>query len=434
MNRFRYALKLNGFPIEKAEEKLVELKQNFLKNRSGFVEHHKWEIFNYHLERNPFYQKFAGHRNIKKWEDIPVLTKQDLQTPLKNRLSKGFKEKEIFINKTSGSSGHPFIFAKDKFAHALSWAHILDLYQQYDILIGKSLEARFYGIQKDFIEYKKERLKDKMAKRYRFDIFDLSDENLSKFLKIFRQKPFEYINGYTSAIVVFAKFLENQNVTLKDVCPSLKICITTSEMLFDSDRKLLEKQFGIPIINEYGAAEFGVLAFENKDKQWCLNQEIVYIEVIDDDGIVLKNGKEGHIVITSFFNKAHPFIRYKIGDIGKLNFTDIRQLILDKLIGRTNIFAHLPSGKKVPALSFYYVTKSVIEANSNVKEIKVIQKTLDSFLIKYVAEDCLSPSDETKILKAIEKYLEFGLNIKFQQNEYLERTERGKLRQFESDL
>jgi phenylacetate-coenzyme A ligase PaaK-like adenylate-forming protein len=31
------------------------------------------------------------------------------------------------------------------------------------------------------------------------------------------------------------------------------------------------------------------------------------------------HGKKGRIVITSLFNKAHPFIRYDIGDIGILD-------------------------------------------------------------------------------------------------------------------
>jgi phenylacetate-coenzyme A ligase PaaK-like adenylate-forming protein len=43
------------------------------------------------------------------------------------------------------------------------------------------------------------------------------------------------------------------------------------------------------------------------------------------------------------FNKAHPFIRYDIGDIGilKKHFTTH----LQQLIGRTNDIAFLPSGK-----------------------------------------------------------------------------------------
>jgi phenylacetate-CoA ligase len=41
----------------------------------------------------------------------------------------------------------------------------------------------------------------------------------------------------------------------------------------------------------------------------------LFVEILDDKGAVLPY-KKGRIVITSLFNKAHPFIRYDIGDIG----------------------------------------------------------------------------------------------------------------------
>jgi phenylacetate-coenzyme A ligase PaaK-like adenylate-forming protein len=44
-------------------------------------------------------------------EDVPVLTKQNLQIP-KSRLSKGFSTNNSFTNKTSGSSGTPLVLPK----------------------------------------------------------------------------------------------------------------------------------------------------------------------------------------------------------------------------------------------------------------------------------------------------------------------------------
>jgi phenylacetate-CoA ligase len=435
LNRFKSVLQLQGFPLKKAELVLKERKEKAKMEGFDVVSEMKWDIFNFHRSHNEFYNQFLADRKIEKWEDIPIMTKQDLQIPLEQRLSEGYAKKSVFVNKTSGSSGHPFIFAKDKFAHALTWAHIIDLYQQFNIKIGKSLEARFYGIPKDFKGHQKERLKDKMAKRYRFDIFDLSEKNLSTFVRVFQQKPFEYINGYTSSIVMFAKYLKDRNTVLKNICPSLKVCITTSEMLFENDRQLLRESFGVPVINEYGASELGVIAFENENLNWLLNNLTLYTEVVDENGKTMDFGQEGDLVITSLDNKAHPFIRYKIGDVGVLN-QPIRNdgQTLEKLTGRTNVFAVLPSGKKVPALSFYYVTKSVIDNNGNVKELKVVQEKINQFLIRYVAEQELNSFQKTSIKNAIEKYLEPGLELRFIWAQALKRTKRGKLMQFESQL
>ncbi len=167
--------------------------------------------------------------------------------------------------------------------------------------------------------YYKERIKDLFSHRFRFSVFDLSDEAFHKHLKKFRSTPFDFINGYTSPIVQFAKFLKKEGIVLNKVCPTLKACVVTSEMLFESDKELMEIQFGIPVINEYGASELDLIAFQNPKGELQINSETLYVEILDDDNNPLPNGKEGRVVITSFYNKAHPFIRYDIGDIGVIS-------------------------------------------------------------------------------------------------------------------
>jgi phenylacetate-CoA ligase len=435
LNRFERVLEISGFPIKKAQTHLLQIEEKLREDGQSYLVKSCHDIVEYHRENNSFYQSFLGQNNIQYWEDIPIMTKADLQQPLEKRLSKDFKIKEVFVNKTSGSSGHPFSFAKDKYAHALTWANIIKLYQQHNIEMGQSLEARFYGIPKSGISHYKEHLKDKLAKRYRFDIFDLSDEALADFLKLFQKKNFEFINGYTSSIVRFAKYLKAQNIVLKNECPSLKLCITTSEMLFENDRKLLEKQFGVKVVNEYGASELDVIAFEDVDKNWLINTKTLFVEVVDKDGRSKPFGEEGEIVITSLYNKAHPFIRYKIGDRGVLARTPQQgQLILKKLTGRTNDFAKLPSGKVIPALTFYYVTKSAIENSGQVKEIVVVQQDLDVFDINYVAEKDLNKTQKQTICLAINQYLEPNLKIKFNRKSQIKRSKSGKLKQFVSKI
>jgi len=430
---FDLSLKLNGFPIEKGKKQLSEILAISETDFGAFLDSNQRKIVEYHLKNNPYYQNFVGKNAFENWSDLPVMQKKDFQKPLRERLSKGFTEKKVFVNKTSGSSGDPFIFAKDKECHALTWASIIYRFGWYGIDFNTSYQARFYGIPLDFIGNKKERLKDFLSRRYRFTIFDLSDAVLDGFLKHFRTKKFDYINGYTSSIVLFAKFLQKKNIILKDICPTLKVCMVTSEMLFEDDKILLEHQFGIPIVNEYGASELDLIAFQNPNDEWQVNSETLYIEVLDDDNNVLPYGKEGRIVITSLFNKAHPFIRYDIGDIGILDEkSTLKKPILKKLIGRTNDVALLPSGKKSPGLTFYYVTKSIIEDDGNVKEFVIKQTKIDTFEVEYVSEKELSDVQIQHIEKAIASYLERGLKFSFTRKEKLERSKSGKLKQFKS--
>ena len=211
--------------------------------------------------------------------------------------------------------------------------------------------------------------------------------------------------------------------------------MVTSEMLFDSDKQLMEHQFGVPVINEYGASELDLIAFEDPKGDFILNSETLFVEIVDASGKVVPYGQEGRIVITSLFNIAHPFIRYDIGDIGVIaEHSTSKRPVLKKLIGRTNDIAILPSGKKAAGLTFYYITKSIIEDDGNVKEFVIEQQKKALFHVLYVSSKALTDAKKITITKAMIDYLEEGVNITFERRDHLDRSASGKLKQFISYL
>ena len=435
MNLFELTLKMNGFPIKEAKARLKQIQDIPEAEFQAYAEQQRNTIFEFHRKNNSFYRSFLGDREINGWEDIPVMQKSHLQVPLKQRLSNGFTEKTVYVNKTSGSSGHPFIFAKDKMCHALTWAEILDRFGWYGLNFHSSLQARFYGIPLDSIGYRKERFKDLLSSRYRFPIFNLSEKKMEEFLKVFRRKKFDYINGYTSSIVLFAKFLQNKKLNLKEICPSLKYCIVTSEMLYDSDKALMQDVFGVPVVNEYGASELDLIAFTNPSEEFVLNSETLFVEILDENDRPVPHGQPGRVIITGLYNQAHPMIRYDIGDTGIISKSStFKKPVLEQLVGRTNDVARLPSGKTVPGLTFYYVTKSIIEDDGNVKEFVIEQEDLDAFTIRYTSERELTSAETETIKDALYTYLEPGLRLRFERVEVMDRSKRGKLKQFISML
>ena len=426
---------MNGFPIEKARLELSKIQEKDDIHFENYVEQQKKAIISHHIQNTDFYKEIGKSIELNNWDSVPIMTKADLQQPLDQRLSNGFTKANVYINKTSGSSGDPFVFAKDKFSHALTWAIIQDRFHWFDLDFNRSKQARFYGIPLDKKGYYKERFKDVLSNRLRFSVFDLGDEAFEKLLLKFKTVPFEYINGYTSAIVQFAKFLSRKDIVLKKTCPSLKACIVTSEMLFDNDKELLETQLGVSIVNEYGASELDLIAFQNKNNEWQVNSETLFVEILDQNNKPLPYGEEGRVVITSLHNKAHPFIRYDIGDVGILSKTStIKKPILEKLIGRTNDIAILPSGKKAAGLTFYYITKTLIEDDGNVKEFVIEQLKKDTFKIKYSSDEELTSEKKTIITKEMERYLEPGIDIIFQRENRIQRSKSGKLKQFISHI
>jgi len=435
LNLFDTALKIQGFNISKARRELAAVQQLEL---TAFLEHQhraKWNIFNYHLTNNTHYKTNLLHQTkapIEEWNDIPVTKKNYFQTNIKSNLSKGHQISQVFQNSTSGSSGIPFAFAKSKYCHAMTWAVIQDRFGRHGLSFNQSLQARFYGIPFDpKSAYYKEKIKDFLGRRVRFPVFNLSDAVLAGYTTQFRKRPFVYLNGYTSSLVLFAQYLIRQEIVLKDICPTLLRCVTTSEMCDELDRQIMQTAFGVPVVNEYGAAELDLIAFENENFDWILNEETLYIEILDENDNVVPDGNEGRIVVTSLYNMAMPFIRYELGDIGIIaNERKGIYRILQKLIGRTNDIATLPSGRKIPGLTFYYVTKSLLKKNGLIKELVIKQIAVDRFRIEYVSTRPLEEPEKIEVQKLMDTYLEPNLHVTFQWKDKIVRQPSGKLKQF----
>lgn len=426
---FDNILKLQGFEINRARKEF----DNLVSNGNVGLQNRKESIVKHHLTNNHFYNSFFVNKEVL-WKDLPVLSKRNLQQPLHERLSKSYTVKNIFKGKTSGSSGHPFTYGKNKYAHAMTWAAFHHAYEQHGINLNTSLQARFYGIPLSGKGKYLELIKDFVSYRKRFPIFNMNNAVLESFINKFKNNKFEYLNGYTSSIVLLAKYCEQKNIVLKSICPTLKICIVTSEMLFPDDRLLLEKWLGIPVINEYGASEVGLIAMQNTQGNFEVNQQNLYVEVVDNDNQPVPDGTVGRILVTDLYNLAHPMIRYEIGDLGSLETLENGTRILKDLQGRTSDIAILPSGKIVPGLTFYYVTKTVIKEDVNILEFIVIQKKPDAFEIQYVSKREINTSVKESIQNAMDEYLEPGLSLIFTRLEVLDRSKRGKLKQFMSEV
>ena len=130
-----------------------------------------------------------------------------------------------------------------------------------------------------------------------------------------------------------------------------------------------------------------------------------------------------------------PFIRYELGDRAILSEkVKNGNRILDRVVGRTNDIIKLPSGKVSPGLTFYYISKKLLESGGRIKEFIIIQKSINTFLFKYVANEELSAFEKMEIQRAMDLYLEPGLNCEFIKCDIIERTKAGKLKHFFSEL
>lgn len=404
-----------------------------ISTRIDWIEQQKHQIYLHHHQTTLWYQAKCGALLPDEWASLPILRKEDFQEGLSKCLSSAYLLKDVYVSNTSGSSGHPFYFAKDKPCHALTWANIMCQYRQHGIELGER-QARFYGIPLSGVSRCKELAKDYIGNRVRFPVFDLSDRVLEQWLARFRCERFVYNYGYTSAMTCFARFCKHRSVVLQQLCPTLRACIVTSETCTPEDREILREGFGVPVINEYGASETDVMAFDRPDGQWGICATNVFLEVVDDAGCSLPDGQEGRILVTALHNKAMPVIRYDIGDMGVLGRDSDGLPVLIKLSGRVNDMAVLPSGRKAAGLTFYYISRSLLERGGILKEFIIRQIDLDTFVFEIVSDRALYSAEIAAIQQQMDLYLEPGLKLIVERVSAINRSGSGKIKHFYSEI
>jgi len=425
---FFSVLKFNGFPVLEARQLYTSFMQ--VENRMAWQEEKKWEIFNWQVNNNPFYKHFSGGAK-NAWEEVPIIRKDDLKGDLFQKLPTGIRKKDLYISATSGSTGSPMGFARDKLAHVLVWLGAENNYRASQLKLD-DYQARFYGMPLVGLRYYREVLKDYLANRYRFVVFDLSEEVIHNWVQIFSRKKFKCAYGYTNSILQVAEYLTRKNIVLKDVCPTLKASIITSEMCSDREQALITDAFGVPVFNEYGASEVCVMGYK-QFSFWRVADELVYLEVVDENGQVVDSNSSGRLLCTLLHNRATPIIRYEIGDMATLK-RENNQTYITSLLGRMNDLGILPSGKRIPGLTFYYAVHQALGDDVSVKEHQVIQKAKDLFEVNVVADKMLNSEDKNRVKNAFDLYLEEGLEIRVNQVDKIVRSGNGKFKHFVSYL
>jgi len=420
-------LKIKGFPVAEAKKLFSGIPAG--KEFNIWQEQKKWEIFNYHKRNNSYYNTLVPSSPTR-WEDIPIINKEKLRLQL-NRHKYDYTRK-LYTRNTSGSTGSPFTYSLDFYSHTLTWLLIENRYGSMGVSLN-NYQARMFGIPLSWKERTKERIKDRLANRYRFNVLDLSDRALDKWLERFKAKRFQYVYGYSFPINSFANFLKLKGVVLKDICPELKTVIVTAEMCSKEDEQNIREAFGVQMANEYGASEIGIIGFGNTNN-WKVSSELLYVEIVDDNDNLLPDGEVGRVICTPLFNRGTPFIRYAVGDLASIETINGIRTITN-LVGRQEELALLPSGKKMPGdTAFYYVFKEFSGLFKQTFEYRVIQKSLSDFEIQMVTSSPPKKSEQNILKKIIENYLERGLNIEIKIVESIERTRLGKFRRFISEI
>jgi len=100
----------------------------------------------------------------------------------------------------------------------------------------------------------------------------------------------------------------------------VRLVVTRGEVLTPETRRLLSAAFDGKVVDYYNAQEFGNIAYECPADPGIMhvNTDGCFLEILDEAGERVPTGEEGRIVVTNLFNCTMPFLRYDVGDRGRL--------------------------------------------------------------------------------------------------------------------
>lgn len=97
--------------------------------------------------------------------------------------------------------------------------------------------------------------------------------------------------------------------------PGLLSILAVSEQLTPFMRRRIESTFGVPVHQNYGLNEIGLVAFRCPAGRYHVHSEHCWVEIVDDAGQPCAPGETGQVWITGLSNFAMPLIRYEAGDL-----------------------------------------------------------------------------------------------------------------------
>ena len=387
---------------------------------------------NVHYYHSNWFDRGINISDIITKEDLaklPVLSKEEILRNKKLLISKENLGR-LYTRKTGGSTGMTLHFKKEARALAINDAIMWRCYRWYGIDIGDR-QVRFWGVPVTRELRWKEQLKDFVLNRIRISAFDISRKTcLREYERIRRFKP-AYFYGYTTAIYGFCLFMKEFGIDLNEL--NLKAVICTAEKMYPHHRKLFDEVFECPVVDEYGCAEHGIIAFQCKEGNMHIMADHLIVEFLDENDQPVQPGEPGRIVITDLDSYAMPLIRYDIGDIGRASnkkcSCGVNLPLMEVLEGRKEDFIRTVDGKLVHAAYLCYTLK-----DDTVHEFKMYQKSLDKFLVQIVKSPLFSKNSEKALEKKLRTALGDNVHITFEYMDRIPREKSGKLRYFVSEV
>ncbi|KAB1185194.1 MULTISPECIES: phenylacetate--CoA ligase PaaK [Haloferax] len=204
----------------------------------------------------------------------------------------------------------------------------------------------------------------------------------------------DVISCTPSYALYLAEVAEDMGYDLREL--PLRVVIFGAEPCTEPMRKEIEERLGVTGIDIYGLSEIvgpGVSIECEQQDGLHIWEDYFYPEIIDPNtGELVEEGEEGELVLTTLSKQALPVLRYRTGDLTRLNYdtcecgrTAVR---MDNITGRSDDLIIIrgvnfyPSEVESVVLEFEEVAPHYridISREDNLDKLKVTVEVVDDF-------------------------------------------------------
>jgi phenylacetate-CoA ligase len=382
----------------------------------------------------PFYREWWGRAGIASAADIkdrddyaklPVLTKPAIREHFDAMIAPAHRG-ALYFKSTGGSTGEPMRFGYTRESYERRVAVMFRGYGWSGAHLGQRT-AYLWGAPVAApagFQLFKDRLYHAAFNRRMLNAFDMNEQRMREYADALdRFKP-ETIVSYVGPLVELAHWIERNG---RKIHRPLRI-LGAAEALHAHQRELLQRVFGAPAYDTYGCREFMLIAAECEAHEGLhLNIDHLHVE-FHGDAFGAPHSGPAELVVTDLHNYGMPLMRYLNGDLGTPGGSAClcgRNLPkLAKVDGRKLDALRTADGRVLPGEYFVHTLMNF----SSIRHYQVVQRSLDSIVMRIVKRADFDAAAEAKIRDEIRKLVGDSVAVEFEYVETIALTASGKRR------
>jgi len=419
-----WTLLASGRHVRMTREKLSAYRDHCLRR----IVHHAYKNVPYY--RDLFNRTGISPSKIQTAEDlalIPITEKRALKAEPPERITAmGADPDRIRVRKTTGSTGEVLTILKSRSDDFIFHVFRLRVMQDFGLKPSDRMALISTRTSQDFPPSWRAIQKMGFYRQDRIHVAEPPDRIARALLD---RKP-DIITGDSTVLDRVAKEISGIRGRYRP-----RLVVTGSEMITPFMKRRIGEGFGATVRDTYGSEEASVIAWEcGETGLYHIREDNVIVEVIKD-GVPVKEGERGEVIVTALHFRARPFLRYRQGD-EVTKGPDICPcgkpfLTLKEISGRAIDYLRLPGGRDLFASALATI---VYKHALWIERYEIVQEREDLVVLKAIPAVPPRPEELSVLRDLSSDRLGAGVEFRVELVEDIRPGPGGKFRIFRTKL